>query len=232
MELILFPFFLQIEINKMKAFVSWSGGKDCMLAVYRFLRNKSNSVSHLVNMCESDSEYSRSHGIKKNLIKNQADSIGIPIIQEKVGDLYETSFKNVISKLKPEGVTAGVFGDIYLQEHRTWIERVCSEMNIEAIFPLWGEDTKELLDEFISEDFKTIVVAIDNTKLSTEWLGRTIDSEFLKDIVKLKNIDPCAENGEYHSFVYDGSLFKKPVSFIKGETYSETKNTFLELILN
>jgi uncharacterized protein (TIGR00290 family) len=216
----------------MKAFVSWSGGKDCMLALHRFLKNNSNAVSHLVNMCENNSEYSRSHGIKKSLIMDQADSIGVPIVQETIGNSYEANFKKVISELKLEGVKAGIFGDIYLQEHRTWIDRVCSEMNIEAIFPLWGEDTKGLLNEFISEGFKTIVVVIDNTKLSTQWLGRKIDNEFLNDIVKQENIDACAEKGEYHSFVYDGPLFKKPIPFIKGKKFTESQNTYLELICN
>jgi len=213
----------------MKAFVSWSGGKDCMLAMHRFLKNQNNSVSHLVNMCENDNEYSRSHGIKKDFIKLQADSLGIKIIQEKIGESYEANFKKVISKLKSEGVTAGVFGDIYLEEHKVWIDGVCSDMEIEAVFPLWGNDTRKLLNEFISEEFKTMVVAIDNTKLSAEWLGRIIDHDFYKDIIKLGHIDACAEKGEYHSFVYDGPIFKSPISFATGKTYIKSRNTFIEL---
>lgn len=213
----------------MKAFVSWSGGKDCMLAMHRFLKDKENTVSHLVNMCESDKEYSRSHGIRNTWIKSQANSIGIELIQEKIGSSYEESFKKVISELKDKGVAAGVFGDIYLEEHKVWIDHVCSDMGIEAIFPLWGNTTKDLLKEFITEGFKTLVVAIDNTKLNRDWLGRVIDHKFYDDIIKLENIDPCAEKGEYHTFVYDGPIFNKPIDFKVGNEIIKKQNTYLEL---
>lgn len=217
----------------MRAFASWSGGKDCMLAVHRFLSIPGNKVEYLINMCSNDGVYSRSHGIKKQLIKAQSECMKIPIIQPTTDSKeYANNFKKAIVELKEKGITTGVFGDIYLKEHRVWIEKLCEELNIKPIFPLWENDTKDLLKEFISEGFKTIVVAIDNTKLSTQWLGRTIDNDFLNDIVKLEHIDACAEKGEYHSFVYDGPLFKRPISFIKGNKYTESKNTYLELICN
>jgi uncharacterized protein (TIGR00290 family) len=214
----------------MKAFVSWSGGKDCMLALHRFLKNKDNEVSYLINMCENNSEHSRSHGIKKSLIKEQVCKIGIPIIQEKIDKSYEASLKKIIKQLKSKGITTGVFGDIYLEEHKTWIERVCAEMKIEAIFPLWGNNTSKLLKEFIEEGFKALTVSIRCDKLLVEWLGRELNTDFFKDIAKLEEIDPCAENGEYHSFVYDGPIFKSPVLFTKGEITTRDNHHFLELI--
>ena len=216
----------------MKAFVSWSGGKDCMLALHRFKKEKGNEVVCLVNMGNSEGTHSRSHGLENKLIIEQAKSINIPLIQKATdrGD-YESDFKDVIVKLKLEGVTSGVFGDIYLEAHRVWIERVCAEMDITAIFPLWGNDTTDLLDEFISEGFETIVVAINNTKIDDSWLGRKINYKFLDDILKLENIDPCAENGEYHSFVYNGPIFKNRLNLKKGRTYTESDNTFIELNL-
>ncbi len=213
----------------MKAFTSWSGGKDCILALHRFIKNKGNTVSYLVNMCENDMGYSRSHGIKSSFIKEQANCIEIPVIQEKAGSSYETGFKNIISKLKNEGVTAGVFGDIYLQEHRIWIERVCSDMNIEAVFPLWGNNTKDLLKEFIDEGFKALTVSVRCDKLSKDWLGLQLNDEFLARVSQIENIDPCAENGEYHSFVYDGPIFKKAVPYTKGKISTRDNHYFLEL---
>lgn len=217
----------------MKAFVSWSGGKDCMLALHRFLKEKDNTVVCLVNMSNSEGTHSRSHGIKNKLVIEQAESLEIPLIQKATdrGD-YENNFKEVINKLKAEGVTSGVFGDIYLEAHRVWIDRVCAEMEIEAIFPLWGESTEELLHEFIFEGFETTVVAINNTKLNIDWLGRKIDNQFLEDILKLDGIDPCAENGEYHSFVYNGPIFNKSLNIKLGNTYSEGTNTFIETTLD
>lgn len=214
----------------MTAFASWSGGKDCMLALYRYLQQENQGIGFLINMCDSDGEHSRSHGLKKELIKSQSESIGIPVIQQQTSsNEYEMNFKKVISRLKTQGVHIGIFGDIYLNEHRVWIERVCSEMNIEPKFPLWKFDTTHLLQEFIDCGFKALTVSVRSDKLSQEWLGRSLDYSFLNDIINLEDIDPCAENGEFHTFVYDGPIFRKPVEFIKGEISFREKHYFLEL---
>jgi uncharacterized protein (TIGR00290 family) len=214
----------------MKVFASWSGGKDCMLALYRHLQTKGNEVAYLVNMCDTDGEHSRSHGIKKSIIHSQAEAMNIPIIQEATDfSGYEARFKSVITELKTDGVTAGIFGDIYLVEHRTWIERVCKELDIEPIFPLWGNDTKKLLKEFINVGFKALTVAVNTDKLNENWIGRNLDLSFFDEITAMKNTDPCAENGEYHSFVYDGPVFSNPVKFTKGETYRKDNHIFLTL---
>ncbi|MFW5851715.1 MAG: diphthine--ammonia ligase [Bacteroidota bacterium] len=214
----------------MKAFTSWSGGKDCMLALYRFLQNNEHEVAFLVNMCDSDGEHSRSHGIKKHFIAEQAAQLNIPIIQELTDFKgYEVCFKSVINELKKEGITAGVFGDIYLMEHRTWIERVCAELEIQAFFPLWENDTKVLLKEFIDVGFKALTVAVNANKLDKTWIGRDLNKSFFNDITSMDNIDPCAENGEYHSFVYSGPIFSNPVKFSKGEVYQKNHHFFLPL---
>lgn len=214
----------------MKVFASWSGGKDCMLAVYRYLQAKGNEVAYLVNMCDIDGEHSRSHGIKKSLIRSQAEAMNIPIIQE-VTDFrgYEKCFKSVITEIKKDGVTAGIFGDIYLMEHRTWIERVCKELDIEPIFPLWENDTKELLKEFVEVGFKALTVAVNTDMLNENWIGRDLDLSFYNEITEMENIDPCAENGEYHSFVYAGPVLSNPVQFTKGNIYKEDNHIFLPL---
>ena len=214
----------------MKAFASWSGGKDCMLAVNRFLHDSTNSLAFLVNMCNHDGSHSRSHGIESTLVKEQANCLNMPIIQVATGrDEYRAKFKQTIISLKQKGVTAGIFGDIYLLEHRVWIEKLCAEVDIEPLFPLWGDNTLDLMGEFIDEGFKSMVISVNNTKLDVSWLGRVIDKQFISDITKLDGVDPCAENGEYHSFVFDGPLFTKPVSICKGERYVDNKHTFLEI---
>ena len=214
----------------MKTFASWSGGKDCMLALYRTLQNSEHEVAYLVNMCDTDGEHSRSHGIKKSFIAEQAAALNIPIIQETTDFKgYETCFKSVINNLKKEGVAAGIFGDIYLMEHRTWIERVCMESGIQPIFPLWKNDTKELLKEFIDAGFRTLTVAVNTDKLNENWLGRVLDISFYNEITTMESIDPCAEDGEYHSFVFDGPIFSNPVSFSKGRVTKKNNHSFLEL---
>ena len=214
----------------MAAFASWSGGKDCMLALYRYLQQESQDVEFLVNMCDLDGERSRSHGLKKGLIKSQSDCIGIPVIQQKTSsEAYEVNFKKVISGLRNQGVHVGIFGDIYLNEHRVWVERVCHEMDIIPVFPLWKNDTRQLLQEFIDTGFKALTVSVRSDKLPQEWLGRSLDNSFLTDITSLEDVDPCAENGEYHTFVYGGPVFREPVEFIKGGISFRDKHFFLEL---
>ena len=201
-----------------------------MMALYRYSKIKGNHTEYLVNMCETDGEHSRSHGLKTELIKKQAESLNIPIIQENTDSgNYELNFKKVITKMKEEDVNVGVFGDIYLMEHRFWIERVCKEMNIEPVFPLWNLDTQSLLKEFIAEGFEALTVAVNTEKLDSDWLGRKLDASFYDDIIKLDGIDACAENGEYHTFVYHGPNFKCPVQFKKGEKYRRDNHSYLTL---
>lgn len=215
----------------MRVFSSWSGGKDCMLAIYRLQKSGSHQISYLVNMCDAETDYSRSHGIKQELIVRQAEAMEIPLIQQKTDRPdYEQNFKSVILKLKEEGVTGGVFGDIYLWEHRHWIERVCSECGIEAIFLLWDNPVSELAAEIISEGFKTLTVSVNSKQLTEDFLGRVYDSAFVEGLSKIEGIDICAENGEFHTFVYDGPNFSHPVSFEKGSVSFRDNHWFLEIL--
>ena len=203
-----------------------------MLALYRTQQIKEYSIEYLVNMCDADGELSRSHGLKKQVIAKQAEHLNIQIIQKQTDfKSYETNFKLVIAELKKEDIRGGVFGDIYLEAHRIWIERVCEEMEIEAIFPLWQDNTMELLNEFINLGFKALTVSIHQEMLEKAWLSRILDKDFAKQIAQLKGVDPCAENGEYHSFVYDGPNFIFPVKIIKGEVYEKENHWFQEINL-
>lgn len=215
----------------MKAFVSWSGGKDSCLSCYEAMQSKDIEISYLLNMISVDGKHSRSHGISSDLLRLQAKAIGIPIIQRKTAKkTYEKEFKKAVSCFKKENVKAGVFGDIDLQEHRDWIERVCNELGIKPVFPLWKRKRKKIMDEFIATGFHAIIVATNSEFLGENWLGRRIDREFLSDIERLGNVDICGEDGGYHTFVYDGPIFRKQVRFVEGKKMLREKNWFLELI--
>lgn len=214
----------------MKAFVSWSGGKDSCLSCYEAKQSKDIEVSYLLNMISEEGKHSRSHGVSSDLLRVQAEAIGIPIIQKAVGKSYEEEFKRAITVLKDRDVHAGVFGDIDVQEHRDWIERVCKELQIKPLFPLWKKKRKKIMDEFIETGFKSIIVAINSEFLGEDWLGRSLDKEFLKDIENLGNVDICGEDGEYHTFVYDGPIFRKSVRFVEGKKILRGKNWFLGLV--
>jgi len=214
----------------MNVFVSWSGGKDCMLALHRALKSGSYRVIGLLNMCDRDTSLSRSHGLKKELIARQAEAMGLRLIQQETGSRdYEQNFKAAIAGLKKEGLEAGVFGDIYLMEHRTWIERVCSEMGIEAIFPIWGDTTDHLARELVSEGFKPMVVAVRKEPLPQSYLGRIFDTQMIAELEAMPGVDICAENGEFHSFVIDGPIFNYPVEVQAGEHYFDNNHWYLPL---
>jgi len=212
----------------MKAFCCWSGGKDSCLALYRAL--KKFEIVYLVNMSSEDGKHSRTHGVSSNLLKLQADSIGIPIVQRKTTwKNYEWVFKKVISELKKENVTHGIFGDIDLQEHRDWVERVCKEIGIKPVLPLWKEYREKLLEEFIQVEFKAIVCATNTKFLGQEWLDREINEKFVIDLKSLGGVDLCGEKGEYHTFVYDGPILKKPLKTTRGEIVLRNDHWFLEI---
>lgn len=201
----------------MKVFVSWSGGKDCLLACYRIMKRPDIEVACLLNMLTETGECSLSHCLPADLLRDQANMMGISMLQRKASRKeYEAEFKKAIADLKVQGVEAGVFGDIDLWAHRDWLERVCREMEIQAFFPLWDAKREDLLEEFIAAGFKSRIVVTDAAVLGEEWLGCEIDRDFMDKMKALPHVDACGEKGEYHTFVYDGPIFSAPVSFRDG----------------
>lgn len=216
--------------KKINAFCSWSGGKESALSFYRAQRNGV-LITGLINMLSEDGKHSRSHGLNPELLKQQGLSAKVPILQRKTTwEGYEKKFKKAILKLKEKSIIAGVFGDIDIQEHRDWIERICKETEIEPILPLWGENREDLLLEFIEAGFKAIVVTVNSEFLDEGWLGRGIDKKFISDLEKTSHVDLCGEKGEYHTFVYDGPIFQSPIEFTIGKRILKNKHWFLELI--
>lgn len=213
----------------MKVVSLWSAGKDSCLACYK-AKTSGLEVISLFNFTSTDNKNSLSHGLSSEIIRRQAELTEIPILQKPMPQAnYREEFKNLISQWKLRKEIKGiVFGDIYLEEHRDWIDKVCRELEIEAIFPLWGTNTRRLVEEFIQFGFEAIVVAIKVDLLGKEWLGRKIEQRFLQEL--REGIDPCGENGEFHTFVYNGPLFKKPLPFKTGKKILKDKACFLEII--
>ncbi len=193
---------------------SWSGGKDSCFACYQAIGEGYN-VSHLLNFISKEYRRVSFHGTEAKLIQLQAEAIGIPLLQkETTGNGYEQEFKDAVKSLIPDGVTGMVFGDIYLPEQRDWVERVCRELGIEAIEPLWGQDTERILLEFIDAGFEATIVSAKSELCNEKWIGKKVDREFLSHL-KDNNIDLCGENGEYHTFVTDGPIFQKRIKIAK-----------------
>ena len=216
-----------------KVFASWSGGKDCCLALNRAL-SKGLDVSYLANMVSEDGQRSRSHGINASVLAMQSQAIGIPIVQQPTrDDEYEANFKAMLRRFKEEGVTGGVFGDIDFNEHRQWIERVCRDADFTPYLPLWLEDQNKLLGEFIDAGFKALVIATNAEVLGEEWLGRRLDRDFLAQLDELSqssNLTVCGEVGEYHTLVVDGPVFIKRLEILKSEKVFREGHWFLDIL--
>lgn len=191
---------------------AWSGGKDSCLATYRAIK-QGYQVKYLLNFISKGIRRGCFHGIESELMQMQADAVGIPIIQKEVSpDMqeYEKEFKEAVSGLKSKGIKGMVFGDIYLQEHKEWVGRVCADLDITAIEPIWNESPSKLMEEFINLGFKAIIVSAQADKFSKEFLGKEVDKNLITELAS-RDICPCGENGEFHTLVVDGPIFKKGI---------------------
>lgn len=216
------------------AVASWSGGKDSTLACYKAMQS-GYPVKHLLNFISREYKRCCFHGIEKKLLQLQAEAVGIPLVQREVSadmEAYEKEFKEAVSELKASGIKSMIFGDIYLDEHKIWVERVCGDLTIQPIEPLWGLQPEMILNEFIDSGFKAIVVSAKADLLQEEFIGRYVDRDFVKEL-KRRRICPCGENGEFHTFVVDGPIFKKRIEITKSRPVLKDgfwRHWFLDII--
>lgn len=194
-----------MSIKQKPFFCSWSGGKDSSLAFYRAVK-EGGLPRCLLTMMEN-SRRSKAHYLPLELFQKQAEAIGVPLISRIAEwEEYEAVFISELRKFQKEGIAGGVFGDIDLQGHKEWVEKVCFQTSLIPCEPLWGCDRKDLLREFIEEGFRAVVVAVKEGTLEKDVLGRTLDWELIK-IFEESAIDPSGEEGEYHTAVLDGPIF-------------------------
>jgi diphthine-ammonia ligase len=211
------------------AFVSWSGGKDCCQSAYK-AQQAGFEIRYLLNMINPESERSCSHGMASKWIGLQAEAMGISIIQQTTnGKDYEEQFIAVLKKMRAEGVTHGVFGDIDFTPHRDWDENVCKAADVELVLPLWQIEHKAVAQSFIDSGFQTVIVAVRSDLLGEEWLGRRFNQQLLKDLVEFPDISPCGEAGEFHTLVLDGPLFKKKMVILESENVKRLDHWFLDI---
>ena len=203
-----------------RGYMNWSGGKDSSLCLYKVLQTKQYNISHLLTSVNAVHNRISMHGVRRELLETQATSIGIPLTTIELPEqpnmtAYEQCMMQKVNELKHAGCTHSIFGDIFLEDLKLYREQKLKETNIECVFPLWKIDTTQLVKEFIELGFKAIIVCINEKFLDKSFCGRLIDEAFINDLPA--NVDPCGENGEYHSFVFDGPIFKTPITFTKGE---------------
>lgn len=194
-----------------RALCSFSGGKDSCLALWR-AQQLGFDVRTLLVMFEEAGERSRSHALPAHLLSRQASALGLDLMIRRASWAdYEQVFTAALCELKEREYASAVFGDIDLQAHRDWEERVCAAAGLAPVLPLWHRDRRELAHEVIASGFRCVVVCVDSKFLPDEFCGREYDESFLADLPA--EVDACGENGEFHTFVYDGPNFSKPVEF-------------------
>lgn len=212
----------------MKFVMSYSCGKDSTLSLYRMIKAGHEPLALLITV---DKKVCRSwfHGVPKHLLEEVSKSLNIPLLLvESIGDNYKETFEEALGKAKEQGAEACVFGDIDLEAHRTWCTDRCEAVGLEAVFPLWLEDREVLTHEFIDLGFTTVLKNVKLECLGEEFLGKVLTKELVEKI-KATGSDACGENGEYHSFVYDGPLFSYPVSFEVGENILTETHGYLDI---
>ncbi|MBI2633952.1 MAG: diphthine--ammonia ligase [Parcubacteria group bacterium] len=205
---------------KEKILFAWSGGKDSAMALSRLENSQIYDVVGLITTVTKDYERISIHGVRETLLEAQAKSLGIPLEKIYLSKLssneeYEEKMRATLLRAKAQGVTAVAFGDIFLEDLKKYREENLAKVQMKGIFPIWKWDTVALARHFIDQGFKAVAVSLDSKFLGQEFAGREFDLEFLRELPK--NVDPCGENGEFHSFVYAGPIFKEPIHFERGE---------------
>jgi len=219
---------------KEKVVLSWSGGKDSAMALYVLLRSGRYKVVSLLTTISKQYERISHHGVRVELLEQQAAALGIrlhklylPYSNCSNAD-YAAAMKKVMLEYKNSSVLTVAFGDIFLQDLREYRQRNLAKVGMEGIFPIWHRDTSELVQTFIALGFKAYLACVDSKKLGQEFAGRLIDAGLIRDLPE--GVDPCGENGEFHSYVYDGPIFRRSVRVSVGEVVLRDVRYFADLI--
>ncbi|MCL5282414.1 MAG: diphthine--ammonia ligase [Planctomycetes bacterium] len=217
-----------------KAILSWSGGKDSTMALYEIRRADVWEIHGLLTTVTRDYDRVCMHGVRTALLDQQAAALGLPLDRVYLDangsqEAYEAKMKTYLAGCRARGIQAVIFGDLFLEDVRQYRERNLAQVGIEPVFPLWGQDTRSLAERFLRAGFQAIITCVDLRALPSEFVGRPYDRAFLADLPP--RADPCGERGEFHSFVYDGPLFRSPIPFQTGRTViRDNRFAYLDLV--
>lgn len=224
----------KVKVSKEKVVLAWSGGKDSAMALYALLKSGRYDVeSLLTTICEQYRRISH-HGVRVELLKQQAEAIGINLHELYLPGAncsmedYEAAMEKAMLEYKEKGILTVAFGDIFLQDLREYRQRNLSKVGMRAIFPIWHRNTSEIVRTFIDLSFRAYLTCVDGEKLGKEFAGRQIDADLIRDLPD--GVDPCGENGEFHSYVYDGPIFRKPINLSVGGVVMRDARYFADLV--
>lgn len=207
-----------------KGLLSWSGGKESALALYVVKEHGTMSIDNLFAFYSEHHQRVSYHGVRVELVKQQAESLGlsidlVSIPQDCSSDEYFNIFSNYLERYKKQGIENVLFGDTYVVRESNLREDTVSEVGMRSYYPLEGKDTKNLIHEFVESGFKATTICVDAETLGWAFLGRVLDTEFIGELPDI--VDPCGENGAYHTFVWDGPIFSYPLDIRKGKNKIE-----------
>jgi uncharacterized protein (TIGR00290 family) len=216
-----------------KLVVSWSGGKDSAMSLYELRCGNRYEVVGLLTTITQDYDRISMHGVRRILLEQQAESVGIPLRKILIpktctNEIYERLMAEEMEQLKREGIFHVAFGDIFLQDLKDYREQNLANAGMTGVFPIWKRDSRELVESFIYLGFKSIISTCDPRVIGQAFCGRVIDKRFLSELPV--SVDPAGENGEFHSFTFNGPIFKQPVSFTVGEKVLRDGFWFCDLV--
>ena len=210
----------------------WSGGKDSAMALHTLLQRSDVRVVALLTTVTEGYDRISMHGVRRELLERQAQSIGLPLHEVRippqcVNPIYEARMEEALCTYLAQGVRTVAFGDIFLEDLRAYREKNLARIGMTAIFPIWKRDTRELVRSFLAKHFRAVAVCVDGKVLDPSFAGRELDESFFRDLPP--HADPCGENGEFHTFVFDGPIFKSPIPVRIGEIIDRDGFIFCDL---
>jgi uncharacterized protein (TIGR00290 family) len=211
----------------------WSGGKDSAMALHALLQQREFRVTALLTTVTEGYERISMHGVRRELLERQAESIGLPLHEVRippqcVNPVYEARMEQALRLHHEKGVRSVAFGDIFLEDLRAYRERNLARVGMTALFPIWKRDTRELIQTLLEEQFRAVAACIDPKVLDRSFAGRELDGSFFQSLPA--DVDPCGENGEFHTFVFDGPIFKTPVRIRTGEIVERDFFVYCDLL--
>jgi uncharacterized protein (TIGR00290 family) len=212
---------------------AWSGGKDSAMALHRLLRDPAFEVAGLLTTVTEGYERISMHGVRCELLHQQAAAIGLPLEEVRIppqcpNTVYESRMAEAVLRYRERGILRMGFGDIFLRDLRAYREANLTRVGMSALFPLWDVDTRELAARFLANEFRARTACIDPRKLDKSFAGRELDADFFRELPI--EVDPCGENGEFHTFVFDGPIFRSPVPVVTGQVVERDSFVFCDLL--
>ena len=211
----------------------WSGGKDSAMALHTLLQQKQFRVVALLTTVTENYDRIAMHGVRRELLQQQAESLRLPLHEvfippQCVNPIYETRMETALRLFYDQGVRKVAFGDIFLEDLRAYREKNLARISMTALFPIWKRDTRELIRYFHHQNFRAIAACVDSKALDPSFAGRELDASFFRDLPP--NADPCGENGEFHTFVFDGPIFQSPIPVRTGDVVNRDGFVFCDLL--